>query len=242
MRPLPIRAALCALPLLFATCGATFTPPVRGDLDFAATRVAPGSPELQAGFISPDDGSGQLSYRHAVTPRDTLEAFVFNHKSPGERAAFTMGGVGYRRHLSEVDSPVQTTLGFGAGGGVGGDFEHVWNDDNKHYAGAIGGYLDFGVAWRVGPIVSLYAAGRFQRSVAKHFSGEYDPGNPNTILPPPTEWTQGGGGVRFDVHPVFVTLDAGWAAYSNRIREDDHFALGVGLGWRFGEKQGVTKQ
>ena len=241
MRQLSIRIALCALPLLSVACGATFTPPIRGDLDFAATRVAPGSPELQVGVMSPDRVSGQLGYRHSVTPRDTLEAFVFDHKAPGERAAFTMGGVGYRRHLSEVDAPVQATLGFGAGGGIGGDYEHVWNDDNKHYAGAIGGYLDFGVAWRVSPVVSLYAAGRAQRSVGVHFSGTYDANNPNTILPPPTEWAQGGGGVRVDLHPVFVTLDAGWAGYSNRIREDDSFMLGLGLGWRVGNAPGATK-
>lgn len=224
-----------ALVVLAVTgCGGTFTPPIRGDIDFAGTRVAPGSPELQLNAVNPDGWSGQVGYRHALSPRDTVEAFAFDHKLPGDRFGFTMGGVGFRRHLSDVDAPIQTTLGFGAGIGVGGDND-AWTHSIHHYPGAIGSYVDLGVAWRAMPTLTLYAGGRAQRSVAFHWPNTRDSDqDPEAALPPTTDWIQAGTGARVDLLPLYLTLDVGYAAYSNRVREDSGFVLGVGLGMRFG--------
>lgn len=234
LRFLPVRCAVFAVPAVLGACAGHFAPPARGDLDFAATRVGSGAPELALTGVSADGVSGQLGYRHAVTARDTLEAFAFDHKIPGRRNAFAMGGTGYRRHLSAVDSPVQSTLGFGTALGVGGQSTE-WSDNVRHYPGALAGYLDMSVAWRVSSVVTLYAGGRFSHTLAFQW---VDRDGANAVqddaLPPATDWVQGGGGVRFDAHPFFLTLDGGFASYSNRVKEDQGGVLSAGLGMRFG--------
>ena len=246
----PARALLSCI-IAATGCAATFAPPARGDLDFAAARLpAPaddvaGGRELRLHGQSPDGGAYQASWRQAVGPQDLLETFAFGHRWPGRRNGFLMTGVGYRRLLTTEDARIVPSIGFGAAVGAGGQVA-AWSDDLAHRPVAVSGYVDFGVAWRcwgAPPVprptwrdraLTFYAAGRAARSAAWWWGdAPAIDGSPDAQLPPVTDWAQGGGGARFDLGPLSWTLDLGVQSYANRVKDDHGATLASSLGWRW---------
>jgi hypothetical protein len=244
-------AALGLAALGLAGCAATFAPPPRGELDFAAVRLPAataersGGHELRVHAQSPEGGVYQLGWRHAVGPQDLIESFIFAHPWPGRRNGFLMAGAGYRRLLAEPRARLQPSLGLGAAAGAGGQVAG-WSDELTHRPAAIGGYVDFGVAWRCwGPppsdrpawfewALTFYASGRAARSMAWWWGSPPAPErSADAQLPPVTDWAQGGGGLRLDAGPLSWTLDLGLQSYSNRTKDDHGGTLASSLGWRW---------
>jgi hypothetical protein len=227
--PLPTRAAILVALAMLATlgCGGSFAPPARTDLDFAAARLGPAATELQAGWLDSalHDGDHhgvlQIGARHGVGAHDVIEAYALNYSTPGQRYAFSMAGLGYRRHLAEPGAPIQASLGFGAGAGVGGSYKG-WDDGAKHYPPAVSGYVDLGASYRALSFLTLYAGGRALRSVA--------PTGDKASQPPVTDWAHFGGGMRIDVQPFFLALDLGNASAMTRDGDEETrtFMLAVG--------------
>jgi len=209
---------------LAAGCGAAFAPPTRIDLDFAGSRVAAGAPELQFGVATPDGGTAQVTYRHLFAEGDSVELFALDHGKPGDRSSFLLGGVGYRRHLSEAQSLVQATLGFGAGAGIGGNSRR-WRAEDAHLPPALAGYVDVGVSVRLLPTLVAYGGGRLQRAVSLD--------DHEDTRPPATDWLHMGAGLRASSGPWFVSFDMGYATFENAVDRHQGVTFGAAGGVRF---------
>jgi hypothetical protein len=233
-----VRAAIAAALLALSGCGASFAPPARVDLDFAGARPGRAASELQASWLDSaadgDDRHGvlQLGARHAIGDHDQIEAYALNYGTPGKRYAFSMAGLGYRRHLAEPDAKVHATVGFGAGAGVGGSYKG-WGNDEKHYPPAISGYVDFGASYRALSWLTLYGGGRALHSVAPS-------GDPAT-QPPVTDWAHFGGGLRMDVAPFFLALELGNASAVTREGDERMRTLTLAVGAQLGGKPATVK-
>lgn len=214
-----LRLTLLVIAVVLGGCANTFSPPLRTDLDFAASRALKGQSELSYGFVDPDRGSHQLAFRHAVSDADELEVTVLGHKIPGNKYSFLLGGGGYRRRLTEADAPLQATIGFGGGGGIGGH-DVDWMPQPKRYPGIVVGYADFGLAWRPFRFLSVFGGGRLQRSHG--ITGDH--------RPPPTDWSHVGSGVRVENAIAYLALSVGWYSYVNRDDDDAAGTLGMTVG------------
>lgn len=208
-------------------CGAVFAPPGRTDLDFGAARLARGGAEVQFGVTSPDDGVGQVGYRHALGRQDSFELSAVHHGDPGRRYGFSLAGASYRRQLALPHEPVQASIGFGAAGGVGGSFPS-WSKELLRFPPVMAAWLDTGAAWRPWRWLTFYAAGRVQRTTPLD-DAEAD-------QPPRTDWLHVGGGARLDAWPWFATLDFGHASAASRDRDERFRTWTIAIGAQLGPR------
>jgi hypothetical protein len=220
-----VGAALLAPPTL--GCGASFAPPARADLSYAAVRTDRSRAEV-GGYALAADGTFGADGRVHVTSRDTIEAFGLLHDEPDDPNFFAMGGLGYRRQLVEPGSPVQMGLGMGIAAGAGGRNDN-WADGEERRPFVQALYADLGVNWRVNSWYTLYAGGRIQRGL------ELGDRDDEKMTLPTTDWSQGGAGMRFDFGPVYAHLDAQLASYDNHLDHDGAWLFGGGLGYKIGQ-------
>lgn len=223
-----LAVAVFAPPML--GCGASFAPPARADMSFAAVRTDRSRAEV-GGYAVAAEGTFGADGRLHLTDRDTVEAFGLLHDEPDDPNFFAMGGLGYRRQLAEPGKPVQVGLGMGIAAGAGGR-NNNWEEGEERTPFVQALYADLGVNWRVTSWYTLYAGGRIQRGFELGEREHGADGNEKTI--PTTDWSQGGAGMRFDFGPVFAHLDAQLASYDNHLDHDGAWLFGGGLGYKLG--------
>ena len=243
-RLIALFAAAVTASALGGACGASFSPPARGEVDFAATRAEPGRPELSGGISIPE-GTLHLDGRFALDSHNLIEIGVIDHGLANgaflsDKHSFLLGSVGLRRRLGDPRDRLQWTLGTGIGAGVGGHADdgavkRAWgaqkvgmSTEGAHLNPAAAAWLDVGVAWRVSDWFTPYVGGRIQRA----FAGR----GREPIAPPVTDWAQAGAGARFDVGSLWFGVDAQLVSYTNRLDEDMSVLIGTTWGWRWGAR------
>ena len=243
---------LLVLVVFTSSCAASFSPPARGDMDFAATRVGPGQPEVEAGMMANalEGFTGSLASRFAISERYSAEFGFLRHSvevDPRDEEIFTMGSVGIRYLLSDfskasdASAPLNLNFGFGVGAGRGGQVaeEHAnaisgstpatGTDEEVDLSNrAVASYVDVGFNWRALDWLTPFCGARLQRSVS------YSDG---AGAPPTTDWLQVGVGVRADLENLYGVVSAQRFFYGNRLDEGGGGNVGFTVGWRFGEAE-----